>query len=338
MADAGLRETPRERPVRADCTGGIGADGNDPARRRRRRPHLLRRAGPRRAEPRSRRGVGGNRARIQPAFTHLERVYWPELGATKRDLVEYYRALAPVLVPHLRDRPFTLKQHYTVPRGPYRYVKDAPPELPPVVKRCPQPAKSRKGAFVNYATIDNTTSLLWMVELGAVDLHVWPSRCDRPDRPDFVLFDIDAERTRDAVDAALRVREALDVLDLEAYVRTSGGRGMHVLVPIARRHTHEEARRFANVVAGALRLERATIDTKMIGHGQQVVAGYSVRPLPHAPVATPLDWDELRPRLDPRDFGLRTVPQRVAELGDLHAPLLRGRQPLATLMRLRGKE
>jgi bifunctional non-homologous end joining protein LigD len=222
-----------------------------------------------------------------------------------------------------------------VPRGPFRYVKDAPPELPAVVKRCPQPAKSRKGAIVNYAVINNATSLFWMVELGAVDLHVWPSRCDRPHLPDYVLLDIDAERTRDAVDAALRVKEALDLLALDAYVRTTGGEGLHVLVPIARRHTNEEARAFANVVAGALRLERAKIDAKMIGHGQQVVAGYSVRPLPGAPVATPLRWEELTPRLRPADFNLRSVPPRVAELGDLHAALLRGRQSLAIRTRLR---
>jgi bifunctional non-homologous end joining protein LigD len=158
-------------------------------------------------------------------WTHLDRIYWPELGATKRDLVDYYRTLAPVLIPHLRNRPFTLKQHYTVPRGPYRYVKDAPAELPPVVKRCPQPAKSRRGAVVDYALVNNLASLLWMVELGAVDLHVWPSRCDKPGHPDYVLFDIDAGRTRDAVDAALRVKGALDPLDLESDVRTSGGGG-----------------------------------------------------------------------------------------------------------------
>ena len=170
-----------------------------------------------------------------------------------------------------------------MPRGHYRYVKDAPPELPPVVKRCPQPARSRRGGIVNYALINNRTSLLWMMELGAVDLHVWPSRCDRP----------------------------------------------------ANRHTHEEARAFANVVAGALRLARAKIDTKMIGHGQQVVAGYSVRPLLHAPVATPLRWDEVTRTLDPREHSLRTVPERVAELGDIHEPLLHGRQLLEIRTRLR---
>jgi bifunctional non-homologous end joining protein LigD len=270
-------------------------------------------------------------------FTHLDRIYWPELGATKGDLVDDYRTVAPTLLPHLRDRPFTLKQHYTVPRGPFRYVKDAPPELPPVVRRCPQPAKSRRGATVNYALVNNLTSLLWMIELGAVDLHVWPSRCATPHHPDYVVFDVDAERTRDAVDGALRIREALDVLDLDSYVRTTGGEGLHVLVPIARRHTNEEARAFANVVAGALRLRRSRIDTKMIGLGQQVVAGYSVRPLPDAPVATPLRWDEVEPGLDPRAFNLRTVPQRLEQLGDLHRGLIGGRQSLAIQPRLRDK-
>jgi bifunctional non-homologous end joining protein LigD len=119
---------------------------------------------------------------------------------------------------------------------------------------------------------------------------------------------------------------------LESLVRTSGADGLHVLVPIARRHTHEEARRFARIVAGALRLDRAKVDTKMIGHGQQVVAGYSVRPLPGAPVATPLRWDEVTDDLDPRDHTLLTVPQRVSQLGDLHQPLLHGRQRLGAAL------
>jgi bifunctional non-homologous end joining protein LigD len=267
----------------------------------------------------------------EPPFTNLDRIYWPDLGLRKRDLVEYYRAVAPVLLPHLKGRPFTLKRHYTVPRGPFEWVKDKPPELPDWVTTCPQPAKSRGGAIVNYVLVDDLPTLLWMVELGAVDLHVWPSRCDRPDRPDYVLFDLDPAKDgtfADVVDAALRVRSALETMQLESLVRTSGAHGLHVLVPIARRHTHEEARRFARIVAGALRLERAKIDTKMMGHGQQVVAGYSVRPLPGAPVATPLRWKELDDRLDPREHNLLTVPPRIEQLGDLHEPLLHGRQRL----------
>jgi bifunctional non-homologous end joining protein LigD len=280
------------------------------------------------------------------AFTHLDRVFWPEPGLRKRDLVEYYRALAPVLVPHVRDRPFTIKRHYTVPRGPFEWVKDAPPELPTWIPVCPQPAKSRGGALVRYPLVNSRDALLWMVEYGAVDLHVWSSRCDRPERPDWVLFDLDPSagaEFADAVRAALIVREALEALGLESLVRTTGGEGLHVLVPIARRHTHEEARRFARVVASAVaraepgllttearvdRREGVYVDVKMNGHGQQIVAGYSVRPLPGAPVATPLAWDELRAELDPRGFTLETVPARVGELGDLHEPLLHGRQRL----------
>lgn len=267
----------------------------------------------------------------EPPFTHVNRVYWPEQGYTKRDLVDYYRAVAPMALPHLRNRPFTLKRHYTVPRGPFEWVKDAPPELPASIKRCPQPAKSRGGALVDYALVNDVPSLLWMVELGAVDLHVWSSRCDRPDRPDYVLFDLDpiGDAGFDAViEAAHSVRGALETLELESYPRTTGGDGLHVLVPIARRHTHAEARRFANIVAGALRLDGAKIDTKMIGHGQQLVAAYSVRPLPGAPVATPLRWNEVTGGLDPTAFTLATVPGRVATVGDVHEPLLHGRQRL----------
>jgi bifunctional non-homologous end joining protein LigD len=279
-------------------------------------------------------------------LSHLDRVFWPEAGLRKRDLVDYYRALAPVLLPHLRGRPFTIKRHYTVPRGPFEWVKDAPPELPAWIRVCPQPAKSRGGELVRYPLVQSETALLWMVDYGAIDLHVWSSRCDRPERPDYVLFDLDPAQGvgfPEVVAAALLVRAALDALSLESVVRTTGGEGLHVLVPIARRHTHEQARRFAGVVARAVarsapdlvttearpdRRRGVYVDVKMNGHGQQVVCGYSVRPLPGAPVATPLRWEELEDDLDPADFTLLTVPARVASLGDLHEPLLHGRQRL----------
>jgi hypothetical protein len=123
--------------------------------------------------------------RSAPVFTHLDRVYWPEAGLTKGDLVEYYSALAPVLLPHLRNRPFTIKRHYTVPRGPFVWEKDAPPEMPDWIRVAPLPAKSRRGAPVRYPLVNDVAALLWMVEYGCVDLHVWTSRADRPERPDY---------------------------------------------------------------------------------------------------------------------------------------------------------
>ena len=266
--------------------------------------------------------------------THVDRVLWPEAGLTKRDLLDYYRALAPVLLPHLRDRPFTIKRHYTVPRGPFVWEKDAPPELPPWIRTCPVAARSRGGALVRYPLVNSRDALLWLVDYGCVDLHIASARCDRPELPDYVIFDLDprASGVRAAVQAALVVREALEALALESVVRTSGGEGLHVLVPVERRHTYEEVRAFARIVAEAVARARAdlgvSVDVKMNGRVQQFVAVYSVRPLPGAPVAAPLAWDEVDEHLEPAAFTMGAVLGRVEAHGDLHAPLLRRRQRL----------
>ena len=259
--------------------------------------------------------------------------------------MRYYRAVASVLVPHLKGRPFTIKQHYTGPRSPFRWVKDAPPGLPEWIPVAPLPARSRGGALVRYPLVNDELALLWMVELGCVDLHVWTSRADRPERPDFVLFDLDPAGVPfgDVVRAALLLRDALEALGLAAFPLTTGGDGLHVRAPLERRHTYPQVRAFADVVAAALgraapelvtterslsRRRGVFIDTKMNGHGQQIVAPYSVRPRERAAVATPLRWDELDERLDPLAFTLDVVEERVRREGDLLAPLLGGRQRL----------
>jgi bifunctional non-homologous end joining protein LigD len=251
-----------------------------------------------------------------------------------------------VLVPHLRNRPFTIKRHYTVPRGPFVWEKDAPEELPDWIPVSPQPAKSRRGAVVRYPLVNDDLALLWMVEYGCIDMHVWTARADRPDRPDFILFDLDPSAGvgfGDVVAAALLVREALDVYGLHAVVRTTGGEGLHVQVPVERRYDYADVRRFAGIVAAALvrasdglitdervpeRRSGVFVDVKMNGHGQQIGSVYSVRPLPGAPVSTPLRWEELDDGLDPRAFTMDAVLERVERHGDLAEPLLRGRQRL----------
>ncbi|MDQ3865848.1 MAG: hypothetical protein M3304_03335, partial [Actinomycetota bacterium] len=264
------------------------------------------------------------RGRRVVRLTALERVWWPAEAITKADAVAYYRDVAAVLLPYLRNRPFTMKQHYTGPRSPFRWIKDAPAAMPDWIPVSPQPAKSRRGALVRYPLVNDELALLWMIEFGCVDLHVWTSRADRPDRPDFVLFDLDPTGVAfgDVARAALLLRDALTALGLASFAMTTGGDGLHVRVPIARRHTHEEARLFAEVVAGALvratpglvtterslaRRRGVFLDTKMNGHGQQVVAPYSLRPRPAAPVAAPLRWDEVGPALDPASFTPATV-------------------------------
>ena len=285
-------------------------------------------------------GRGARRIRL----THLDRLMWPEAGIRRRDLFAYYRDIAAVVVRHLRNRPFTMKRHYTVPRGPFEWVKDAPPELPEWVRTCPQPARSRGGALVRYPLVNDELALLWMIEFGCIDLHAWTARCDRPDRPDYVVLDLDPREGAtfaDVVDAAQLVHEALDALALESLPRTSGGGGVHVLIPIARRHTYLQVREFATVVARALGrtspqlMRRVNVDVKMNGHGQQFVVGYSVRPLPGAPVCTPLRWDELTRDLDYEELTMAAVRDRVQRLGDVHEPLLHGKQRLdAALARI----
>ena len=253
-----------------------------------------------------------------------------------------------MLLPHLRARPLTIKRHYNGPRSPFEYIKDAPPEIPDWIRRVPLPAKSRRGAPVHYVVVDDVDSLAWLVDFGAIDFHVWTSRADRPDRPDYVLFDLDPAQVgfADVVRAARLLREALDGLGLESVPKTTGGEGLHVHVPIGRRYDHAQARSFANAVAVALRraapglvtTERSParrrgvfVDAKMNGHGQQVVAAYSLRPLPGAPVATPLRWDEVGQSLDPLAFTPAEVLRRVERDGDLFAPVLKGRLKKQTL-------
>jgi bifunctional non-homologous end joining protein LigD len=285
--------------------------------------------------------VGRRRLRL----TRLDQRWWPAHGIRKRDVIAYYEQVATVLLPHLHDRPFTIKRHYNGPRSPFEWIKDAPPELPEWIPVSPQPAKSRAGALVRYPLVQEAAALIWLVDFGCVDLHVWPSRRDRPDRPDYVLFDLDPHGVpfADVCEAAHLVRAALDALGLESHAKTSGGDGLHVQVPVARRHTHEDARRFCRTVAravaassrGLVTLERSParrrgvfVDCKMNGRGQQLVSVYSLRPFERPAVATPPAWDELDARLDPRELTMDAVLERVRERGDLHAPLLRGRQLL----------
>jgi len=146
-------------------------------------------------------------------LTRLDQAWWPELGIAKANVVEYCQRIAPVAVPHLRDPPFTMRRHFNGPRSPFVWVKDAPPELPHWIRVSPQPAKSRGGALVRYPLVNDELALLWMVEFGCIDLHVWTSRADRPERPDVVLFDLDPAGVPfdDVIRAVLLLRAALDV-------------------------------------------------------------------------------------------------------------------------------
>ena len=252
-------------------------------------------------------------------LSNLDKPFWPDEGITKGDLLAYYRDIAPVLVPHLHDRPFTMKRYPDGWQGKYFFQKDAPSHMPDWIKRAPFPASTRDGEkrIIDYPLVNDDLALLWMVNMGCIDMNAWASRVDKPDRPDWVMFDLDPSDDvgfPEVIEVALLVKQLLDLAGLESFPKTSGSRGIHVLVPIARRQGFDAARSFASVIAGALerthpglvttewtkRKRRGVlVDANQNGPGKTTAVVYSVRPRAGATVSTPLAWDEVREGLDP---------------------------------------
>jgi bifunctional non-homologous end joining protein LigD len=287
-------------------------------------------------------------------LSNLDKPFWPEEGITKGDLLAYYRDVAAVLVPHLRKRPFTMKRYPDGWQGKSFFQKQAPAHMPDWIERAPFPASTREGEkkVIDYALVDDELALLWVVNMGCIDMHAWASRADRPERPDWVMFDLDPSEGSgfdEVIEVARLVRQALDLLELESVAKTSGSRGIHVLVPIARRHDFAEVREFAGIVAGALarahpglvttewtkaKRKGVLVDANQNGPGKTTASVYSVRPRAGAPVSTPLRWDEVREGLDPTAFTMEAVLERVAREGDLFARVLGGGQSLGAALRV----
>jgi bifunctional non-homologous end joining protein LigD len=291
-------------------------------------------------------------------LSNLDKPFWPEEGITKGDLLAFYRDVAPVVMPHLEDRPFTMKRFPDGWQGKHFFQKDAPrgmPEWIPTVEiEVSTREKPRQRRKIQAPLVNDELALLWMVNMGCIDLNTWYSRVDKLDRPDWVLFDLDPSDDvgfKETVQVALLVKQAVDALGLESFCKTSGADGIHVLVPIARRHTYEDTRQFAEIVAGALasthrglvttewtkaKRKGVLIDANQNGEGKTIASVYSVRPKEGAPVSTPLRWEEVDESLDPAAFTMDVVRKRVEEHGDLFAGVLKTKQSLgAALRRLR---
>jgi bifunctional non-homologous end joining protein LigD len=285
-------------------------------------------------------------------LTSRDRVLFPEDGVTKGDLFDYYDEVAPVLVPHLRNRPFTMKRWREGIRGGSFFQKQAPKGLPSWVKTKQFRTYPREGGsrLVDFVLVNDEPTLLAMVQMHCVDMNAWYSRVDKPHRPDFVLFDLDPPEGewREAVEVAHLIRGRLDELGLESYVKTSGSTGIHVLVPIARRSTFEDTYEFAELVSRGLAEEHPglvttewlkkkrrgiLVDHRQNGWGKTIASAYSVRPRRGAPVSTPLRWNELTSDIDFRDLTMDVVLDRVRKDGDLFEPVLDGKQALAPALR-----
>jgi bifunctional non-homologous end joining protein LigD len=280
--------------------------------------------------------------------THPDKLLWPADGLTKRDLVAYYQAVAAVLLPHLAGRPLVLKPYPNGISGRFYYRQTLPRTAPAWLSRWRHDPEG--GGPPNLMPVaDTPAALVWLANQAAIELHPWLSRIDAPDRPDYAVFDLDVLDPALfplALRVALLLRDALAARGLRAYPTTSGGDGVHVYVPLERGPDFDQTRAWAHALAESLRAGHPDLiatDSSIAGRQQLVlidyaqnalakttVAPYSVRPRPGAPVSMPLTWDEVAAgAVRPDDFTLRTAPARLAQRGDLFAPVLHGGQRLA---------
>jgi len=282
--------------------------------------------------------VDGKEVRL----TNLRKIFWPGLGLTKGDLLQYYADVAPVLLPHLRDRAMVMKRYPHGAAGDFFFMKRAPTPRPSWIRTCSIAHDSDR---IDFPMIQDRAALLWVVNLGCIDLNQWYARCDDVDRPDYLHFDLDpgdgASFAR-VLETALVVRDALDTLKMRSFVKTTGSKGLHVYVPIVRGPVQKQVWTFAKALAQELAARhpalmtaqyrvakrpsgRVLVDYNQNAWGRTLASVYSVRPRPDATVSTPVTWNEVQTGVRMEDFAVHNVRARIARLGDLWAPLNRPR-------------
>jgi bifunctional non-homologous end joining protein LigD len=274
------------------------------------------------------------------SLTNLKKPFWPELGITKGDLLRYYASVSRWLLPHLKDRAMVMKRYPHGAHGEFFFMKRAPEHRPEWIRTCS--IEHASGSVIDFPIVQDLPSLLWVVNLGCIDLNPWYSRCDDINRPDFLHFDLDPvpgasfETVREV---ALLVRDALKKLGMKSYPKTTGSKGIHVYVPIRRGPVQKRVWSFAKGFAQAMEAmhpalvtaeyriakrppNRVLVDYNQNAWGRTLASIYSVRPRPNAPVSTPLTWAEVEGGATIDDFRVDNVPARLAEVGDLWKPLL----------------
>jgi bifunctional non-homologous end joining protein LigD len=279
------------------------------------------------------------------AFSNLDKVFWPDEGYTKGDLIEYYRAIGPWLLPYLRNRPVVLTRYPDGIAGKSFFQKDAPGFTPEWL-RTERVWSEDTQREISYFVAEDEPSLLYLANSGSIPLHIWLSSVGSLELPDWCVLDLDPKEApfSDVVKVALVLHELCDEVGLPHFVKTSGSSGIHVLVPMNRQLTYEQSRSFgellsqvvvsrardiATVVRAIQRRDgKVYLDYVQNGYGRLLVAPFSVRPLPGAPVSMPLRWDEVNQSLNPKAFTIKSAPDRMRQRGDPMAGLLEAKADL----------
>jgi len=283
--------------------------------------------------------VDGKEVRL----TNLRKIFWTELGLTKGDLLRYYAAVADVLLPHVRNRAMVMKRYPHGAAGEFFFMKRAPSPRPDWIEICSIDHGSK--GIIDFPMIQDRAALMWVINLGCIDLNQWYATCDEVNRPDYVHFDLDpgpGAPFDKVLETALVVHEALETLKMPSVVKTTGSKGLHVYVPIVRGPDQKQVWTFAKALAHELASRnpalitseyrvanrpkgRVLVDYNQNRWGSTLASIYSVRPRPDATVSTPVSWKDVERGVRIEDFTVKNVPKRVDTLGDLWKPLLAAR-------------
>jgi len=284
------------------------------------------------------------RSKKKLMFTNLDKIFWPKEKITKGDLIKYYKKIAPVILPYLKDRPESMKRHPNGINGESFFQKNIVNEVPDFVKTV---SIDSDGKEVNYLVCQNEETLLYMANLGCIELNPWNSRLEHLDYPDYLIIDLDPANIafEKLITVAQTVHKVLEEACAPGYCKTSGQRGLHVFIPLGGRYDYDQVKSYAELLMNIVHercpditsIKRATegrkdkiyLDFLQNRYAQTLAAPYCVRPVAGAPVSTPLKWEEVKKGLDPKKFTMKTIFKRLQKFGDLWKPVLTEKVDLA---------
>lgn len=269
-------------------------------------------------------------------ISNPDKIFWPEQGYTKGDVVDYYNTMSDYILPYIKDRPQSLRRNPDGIKNEGFFQKDMAGKAPSWAKTR-KIKSSSKGESVEYLICNDKETLLYMANLGCIEINPWSSKVGSINNPDYIIFDLDPNKAslKDLVTTAKKVKEILDSLNITGYLKTSGGKGLHVFIPIQPKYTYDQSRDFSHIISQAVhnalpkitslerspakRVGKVYLDFLQNGKGKTMACAYSLRPRDGATASAPLEWEELNEKFDLKNYNIKTLPERVKEKGDLWA-------------------